>query len=403
MNRRTRVLLVVLAVIGLGALLLRSLDEPGGERLALPPTDYAEAEAPPQFGDPIRLVEVASLGVSVTDITHAGDGTGRLFIAGKEGVIYLLEGGIVRPKPFADLRDRVSADALERGLLGLAFSNDFENSGDFYVNYTGAEGATFVSRFSSDGELADLASEVVLLKLDQPYSNHNGGQLQFGPDGYLYVATGDGGAAGDPLENAENPNTLLGALLRIDVAAPEAERPYAIPADNPFATDGGAPEVWAYGLRNPWRFSFDDSGMLWIADVGQSWYEEVNWVDPAESAGANFGWDIMEGAHCFEPTEGCDESGLVAPAYEYDHGQGCSITGGVVVGAGGPERLDGFYLFTDYCGGWIRGLRRSGRGLEAFTLLPATDEPLALVAFGAGEDGVVYVLNLSGVVYRIEG
>ena len=393
----------MLAVVAVAAVILRALDDPGGERLSIPPTDYAEAEAPAQFGEPLTLTEVTQLGVSVTDITNAGDGSDRLFVAGKEGAIFVIKDGAVLPEPFIDLTDRVDAEALERGLLGIAFPPNFADTGRFYVNYTGAEGATFVSRFDSDGTLGDPASEEVLLRIPQPYSNHNGGQIHFGPDGYLYVATGDGGAAGDPLDNAENPASLLGALLRVDVSAGREGRPYGIPTDNPYA-DGvdGAPEVWAHGLRNPWRFSFDSSGMLWIADVGQSWYEEVNWVDPADSAGTNFGWDVMEGGHCFEPVEGCDEAGLTLPAYEYDHGQGCSITGGVVVGSGGPESLEGFYLFTDYCGGWIRGLRPVGGRLEASTLLPASGEPLALVAFGTGEDGAVYVLDLSGTVFRID-
>lgn len=403
MSKQTKRLVVVLVIVGVVAIGLHVLNLMGGPRTLISPADYAEAEAPPQFGDPIGLNEVVRLDTPVTDITSSGDGSGRLFVAAKEGVIHVVHPDGQRGPRFLDIRDRVNAGALERGLLGIAFPPDFDTSGRVFANYTGADGATHVSSFTSDGQTADPASETVLLRIDQPFSNHNGGQIHFGPDGYLYVATGDGGAGGDPHDHGENPETLLGAILRIDTTEEADGRPYAIPSGNPFS-DGnfGAPEVWAYGLRNPWRFTFDHHGAIWIADVGQSWYEEVDRIDVDTGAGTNFGWDVMEGAHCFEPTEDCDETGLTGPVYEYDHGQGCSVTGGVVIRPGGPSTLEGFYLFTDYCGGWIRGLRPDGDAVEAFTLLPAGDEPLALVAFGHGEDGSVYVIDLSGTVFRLE-
>lgn len=403
MTKRTKVLIGAFVAAALLSIGLHVFTLMGGPRVLFKPSDYVEGEAPPQLGDPLVLVDVAQLGVPVTDITGSGDGSGRLFVAGKNGVIHVLGDTGAAEAPFLDISGRVSSEAMERGLLGIAFPPDFAASGRVYVNYTGDGGTTHISSFESDGRTADPASEVVLLRIEQPYSNHNGGQVHFGPDGMLYIATGDGGAGGDPADHGENPHTLLGALLRIDPTRSTDSDPYAVPQDNPFA-DGtnGAPEVWAYGLRNPWRFTFDDDGRIWIADVGQSWYEEVDLVDVATGAGTNFGWDVMEGTQCFEPTEGCDDDGLTAPVYEYDHGQGCSITGGVVVGPGGPPSLDGVYLFTDYCGGWIRGLRPNRRSVDAFTLRPAGQEPLALVAFGKGDDGAVYVIDLSGGVFRVE-
>jgi glucose/arabinose dehydrogenase len=265
-------------------------------------------------------------------VTHAGDGSARLFVLEKAGVIRIVVDGEVRDDPFLDISQLVTIRGNEQGLLGLAFHPQYEENGRFFVYYTAVDGgANTVAeyRVSTDANIADAGSGRVMLAIADTRSNHNGGMLAFGPDGYLYVATGDGGGGGDPDENGQALDALLAKILRLDV---DGSFPYTIPPSNPFASTGGArPEVWAFGLRNPWRFSFDrETGDMWIADVGQGSWEEVDF-QPADSAGGeNYGWNTMEGAHCFDPANGCDTSGLVLPVHEYDHSAGCSITGGYV-------------------------------------------------------------------------
>jgi glucose/arabinose dehydrogenase len=349
----------------------------------------------------IVLLERWSGFVRPVQLTSAGDSSGRLFVAEQGGTIRIVEGGEVVGRPFLDISDRVSCCG-ERGLLGVAFPPGFSVKRYFYVNYTDRNGDTVVARYrlTGDPDVADRASQEVLLSIDQPFANHNGGQLAFGPDGYLYIGTGDGGSAGDPQNNAQNRLSLLGKILRIDVES--GVEPYAVPASNPFADlDDAQPEIWALGLRNPWRFSFDRlTGDLYIADVGQSDWEEVH-VQPASSnGGENYGWRILEGSHCFEEAD-CDRQGLELPAVEYDHSLGCSITGGQVSHSVRWPELAGIYLYGDFCSGRIWGLRRSGDGWHSAEL---ADTSISISAFGVDDEGTLYVLDHdSGRVFEIEG
>src|SRR5947209_4766467 len=277
----------------------------------------------------IRTVQVAGGIPASTDIQNAGDGSGRLFVVQQSGVIRIVKDGAVLPTPFLDIHTKTTGDG-ERGLLGLAFPPGFAQKGRFYIDYTDLNGDTIIAQYrvSSNPDVADAASETVLLKIAQPFANHNGGQVRFGPDGYLYIGMGDGGSGGDPMGNGQNRRVLLGKLLRID-AESEPGRVH-IPPDNPFVNLTGArPEIWAFGLRNPWRFSFDRATRdLWIADVGQDTYEEVDFQPAASRGGENYGWNQMEGMHCFR--SGCSTQGLVLPVAEYTHASGCSITGGFI-------------------------------------------------------------------------
>ncbi|MCO6452276.1 MAG: PQQ-dependent sugar dehydrogenase [Caldilineales bacterium] len=333
-------------------------------------------------------------------VANAGDV--RLFVVEQAGRVRIVKSGVVLPTPFLDISGRVSC-CSERGLLGIAFPPGFAAKQYFYVNYTNLAGATVVSRFqvkSGSPNLADPASEEVILTIAQPYENHNGGDLAFGPnDGYLYIGTGDGGWRGDPQNHGQRTNTLLGKMLRIDVES--GQTPYAIPASNPFTqTAGYRGEIWATGLRNPWRFSFDRSnGDLYIADVGQNRYEEVNFQAGSSTGGENYGWRLMEASHCYNP-EACDPAGLTLPVAEYDHGQGCAVTGGVVYRGGSFPAMQGLYLYGDYCSGRIWGLTRVGDAWQNQQLARA---PFLISAFGEDAQGEVYVAGLNnGVIYRIE-
>lgn len=266
------------------------------------------------FGEPVYLAAVP-------------DGSGRLWVLERRGVIRLVGNG--EPAlTVLDISARVGAGGQEQGLLGMAFHPNFAANGRAFLNYTNRDGDTVVAEFraTADGSALDAGSERILLTISQPYQNHNGGQLQFGPDGNLYIGMGDGGLANDPHENGQNVASLLGKLLRISV---DFGDPYTVPADNPFLdTPNARPEIWAIGLRNPWRFSFDrETGDLWIADVGQNKFEEIDFLPFAESGGANFGWDVLEGLHCFTDDK-CDPTGTVLPVVEYSHDDGCSVTGG---------------------------------------------------------------------------
>ncbi|MEQ8954414.1 MAG: PQQ-dependent sugar dehydrogenase [Gammaproteobacteria bacterium] len=277
----------------------------------------------------ITPVQIASGLSAPVDIASAGDGSGRLFILEQSGRIRIHDGQNLLVTPFLDIDSRVGSGG-ERGLLGIAFHPDYSSNGQFFLNYTNNSFDTVIARFqvSSDSNLADPNSEQILLTIQQPFSNHNGGQLVFGPDGYLYIGMGDGGSGGDPQNNAQNPQSLLGKMLRIDV---DSGSPYAIPADNPFAQDDFTlDEIWALGLRNPFRFSFDRiSGDLFIADVGQDAIEEVHLHRVNTASGENYGWRLMEGSQCFNPSSNCNNGALTLPAFEYSHSGGrCSITGG---------------------------------------------------------------------------
>jgi hypothetical protein len=290
---------------------------------------------------------------------------------------------------------------MEQGLLSLAFAPDYESSGYFYVWYTDLGGGMVLSRFrvSEDPDVADPDSEEILLIVPQPFENHNGGRLQFGPDGMLYLGLGDGGGSFDPDDNGQDGSTLLGKLIRIDVN-PALGSSYASPGDNPFVGNGSVrDEIWALGLRNPWRISFDrETGDLYIADVGQNRLEEVN-VQPADSTGGeNYGWDIMEGSGCAAGGDSCNQAGLTLPVAEYDHDLGCSITGGEVYRGGAYPDMDGVYFYGDFCSGRIWGLWRNGDGWAGAELV---DTPHSILTFGLGEDGSVYLSSQAGGVYLL--
>lgn len=332
-------------------------------------------------------------------IAHAGDGSGRLFVVEQEGRVRLLHAGVPGSPPFLDIADRVSCCG-ERGLLSIAFPPGFAQKRYVYANYTDTNGDTVVARYflTATSGLADPQSEEVVLTVEQPFANHNGGQLAFGPDGFLYVGMGDGGAGGDPQNNGQNPGTLLGKLLRIDVESGQA--PYAVPPTNPFVnTPGYRPEIWALGLRNPWRFAFDrQTGDLYIGDVGQNAYEEVDFQPGTSGGGENYGWNIMEGAHCFRSSS-CDQRDLVLPVAEYDHAQGCSVTGGMVYRGRRFPRLRGLYFYADYCSGRVWGLRRDGSGWQTTLLL---DTPYTIASFGEDEGGELYLTDYAtGDVYML--
>jgi glucose/arabinose dehydrogenase len=335
-------------------------------------------------------------------ITHAGDGSGRLFITLQAGRIVIFDGSQILPTPFLDLSSLVSRGG-EQGLLGVAFHPAYPSNGLFFVNYTNIDGNTVIARYSRslDPNVADPNSAAILLTINQPFTNHNGGQLQFGPDGYLYIGMGDGGSAGDPLNNGQNLGTLLGKMLRIDV---DSAFPYAIPRTNPFVGIAGAlPEIWALGLRNPWRFSFDRStGDLFIGDVGQNSWEEVDFQPADSPGGENYGWNRMEGNHCFPPSSNCNPVGLILPILEYDHSAGCSITGGYRYrGTQNPD-LMGIYLYGDYCTGRIWGASEQAGG--GWTTAELLDTSFAITTLGEDEAGELYVAQYSpsgGAIYRI--
>jgi glucose/arabinose dehydrogenase len=354
--------------------------------------------------EPPRLSVAPGLKIAVvkkpTHIANANDDSGRIFITEQEGRILIVQDGTLQADPFLDIRDRVGCCG-ERGLLSVVFPPGFREKRHFYVDYTDRNGDTVVARFqlSAKAERADRASEEVVLTVKQPYANHNGGQLAFGPDGYLYIGMGDGGSGGDPQGNGQRLDTLLGKLLRIDVES--GARTYAVPHTNPFLGRSGArPEIWAYGLRNPWRFSFDrKNGELAIADVGQNDYEEVNIIPASSKGGENYGWNTMEGLHCFRRRT-CDSAGLVLPVAEYDHRQGCSVTGGMVYRGTAYPGLAGTYFYGDFCSGRIWGLRKQG---ERWNAVKVADTGLSISTFGEDEAGELYVADYrSGGIFRLE-
>jgi glucose/arabinose dehydrogenase len=336
------------------------------------------------FGEPLAMLQAP------------GDAD-RWYVVVKAGRVWVFENrpDVVRSELFADIRERVQARYSESGLLGMAFHPHFARNGQVFLSYTthGTPLLSRVSRFVSrdGGRTLDAGSETVLFEVPQPYANHNGGQIAFGPDGHLYIGLGDGGAAGDPRGNGQSVETLLGAMLRIDV---DKGAPYAIPPDNPFAGGGGRPEIYAWGLRNPWRWSFDrSSGELWAGDVGQNGWEEIDKI----VRGGNYGWAIREGAHCYG-TERCRTKGLIDPVAEYGHSEGCSVTGGYVYRGKAIPALQGAYLYGDFCSGRIWALCQ-GKGLSRLLM----NSGLNISSFAEGLDGELYVLHFSsqGEIYRL--
>ena len=344
----------------------------------------------------LELEEVAHGFDQPLFVTSAPEGSGRLFVVEKRGTIRTLPGG----HPFLDIRHRVLSAGPEQGLLGLAFHPRFRDNHYFYVCYTDQSGGNVVSRFraSAPGQPTDPTSEQLLFWQEQPASNHNGGMLTFGPDGFLYIGMGDGGGANDQFAHAQNRQTLLGAVLRINVDQGE---PYAIPPDNPFVQDSGTqPEIWLYGLRNPWRFSFDRlTHDLYLGDVGQDRVEAIYVRRAGETGGENWGWPILEGTQCRDDDE-CDRTGLTLPVVEYDHSLGCAVTGGYVYRGARYRLLQGAYLFGDYCSGRIWTLSQDDSG--AWVLAEMLQRDIRISSFGEDEAGELYLTDLSdGVVYRI--
>uniref|UniRef100_A0A7C4Q6A1 Glucose dehydrogenase n=1 Tax=Bellilinea caldifistulae TaxID=360411 RepID=A0A7C4Q6A1_9CHLR len=335
-----------------------------------------------------------------TDLADPNDGSGRLLVLEQPGLIRVIADGQLQERAFLDLTDRVGANSSEQGLLGIALDPDYAENGIFYLNYTDKNGNTVVSRFqrAADGQRGDPQSEQVLLYVEQPYANHNGGDLEFGPDGFLYIGLGDGGSAGDPQRRAQNNQTLLGKMLRIDVRGQAA---YAIPADNPFATgSNGRQEIWANGLRNPWRYTFDRlTGDLYIADVGQNKYEEINFVPAGSPPGLNFGWHYREATHPFADTPPAGLQ-LYDPVHEYGRNDGCSVTGGYVYRGNQLPEFYGVYLFGDYCNGFVWGMLRDSGGnwlVERLFQLGAN-----ISSFGEDAQGELYLLDhRAGSVYQL--
>lgn len=348
--------------------------------------------------DSIQLTQIATGFFQPLGIDHAGDN--RLFITQQHGVISIIADGQILSEPFLSITDRANSGGYEQGLLGLAFHPDYANNGRFFVNYTRADDATVIAEFAVDPNNPDRAlpsSERILLTIPQPYRNHNGGQLKFGPDGFLYIGTGDGGSANDPPNNGQRTDTLLGKMLRLDVDGGE---PYGVPASNPFVNDDAVRnEIWATGLRNPWRFSFDrETGDLYIADVGQNEWEEINFQPYDSGGGENYGWRIFEASNCH--MDDCSTLGLTNPAFEYNHAGGhCSVTGGYMYRGEQYPDLYGNYFLADYCSGqaW-RMVQIEGEWHTAvvgnFGFLVST--------FGEDAQGELYIADHnSGTIYQI--
>ena len=355
----------------------------------------------PPVGVGARLQQVV-IGLSTPLYLTAPADDPRLFIVEKTGGIRIVKDGILLPTPFLDLAAKVSAGG-EQGLLGLAFDPEYATNGRFVVHYTDLAGNTVLSRFlvSADPDRADAASEQLILAAAQPAANHNGGQVAFGPDGLLYLGLGDGGGSGDPEGRGQSLADLLGSILRVDLRTGD---PYTVPADNPFVGNPNArPEIWSYGLRNPWRFSFDrETGDLYIADVGQNHLEEIDISTPADGAGrgANYGWSIMEGSECFGGV-GCDQTGLTLPVFEYSHQEGCSVTGGYVYRGALIPSLQGHYFYADFCQGWVRSFRYAGGTLTDEAQWPTLSPGGPVLSFGEDAAGELYVLQASGGVFKV--
>ena len=376
---------------GLG--LLAACGGCGSKREIPTGSDPPVSEAPPAF-------ELVRLDLQFSDPVHlaAPAGDPRLFVVEQAGRIRIVRDGVLVEPPFLDIADRVSTGS-ERGLLSVAFHPDFSTNGRLFVNFTDLQGATRIERYrvGADPDIADPQSAELVLSIEQPYANHNGGHLLFGPDGYLYIGMGDGGRGGDPLGSGQDRQTLLGTILRLDVDGME---PYAIPPDNPWADHASfRPEIWAWGLRNPWRLAFDaPTELLYVADVGQNRREEVN-VVASDAGGLNFGWNTMEGTDCFEEAN-CTQDGLVLPAVEYDHSSGCSVTGGEVYRGSRIPEIQGLYFYSDYCDGWLRSFRFANGVAEDHREWDVGAIG-SVVSFGSDGAGELYALSRAGV-YRFQ-
>ncbi len=349
----------------------------------------------------LALTPVVSGLSNPVDLQFPNDGTGRMFVVQQQGSIRIAANGSLVSAPFLDIAAKVTSGG-EMGLLGLAFHPQFTQNHLFYVHYDRTIGAQIQSVIAEyhvsagDANVADPASERILLTVDQPFSNHKGGQMVFGPDGFLYIGFGDGGSGGDPMGNGQNLQTLLGKMLRIDVNSQSGGKQYAIPPTNPFAGGGGLPEIFAYGLRNPWRFSFERGGSrFFVGDVGQDKYEEIDIVEN----GKNYGWNVMEGLHCFNPASGCNRSGLAMPIAEYSHSEGEAVMGGYVYRGTAIPGLAGAYVFGDYISGTMWELVEAPAGTWTRTMLLSTG--LNMSSFGQDVAGELYLVDYGGNVLKL--
>jgi glucose/arabinose dehydrogenase len=356
------------------------------------------------FDEPVAVsLELVVQGLSAPIFLTAAPGDlDRLFVVEQGGRVRIVEDGTVAEPPFLDIEDLVSGGG-EQGLLGLAFHPQYAANGFFYVNYTDTLGHTQIVRYSvsADPGRADAGSALPILTVQQPYENHNGGMIAFGPsDGMLYVGMGDGGSGGDPQGHGQNRMTLLGDMLRLDV---DGGTPYAIPADNPYAGSlSVANEIWASGLRNPWRFSFDrETGELYIGDVGQNAWEEISFQPASSDGGENYGWAVMEGAHCYPMSAACSNSGLTLPVHEYPHSEGCTVIGGYVYRGSDFHALQGRYFFADLCSSWLRSFAVFNGEPRGFQDHTATASVSSVVSFGEDARGELYVVSHGGSIRRI--
>ncbi|MBI2303569.1 MAG: PQQ-dependent sugar dehydrogenase [Chloroflexi bacterium] len=372
------------------------------------PTPTPTASGTSASPQPLRAMRVerafpALTFLRITNLVQPDDGSKRIFVTEQPGRILVFPDnqGAAQAQVFLDIRSKVSEAHNEEGLLGLAFAPAFSSSGHFYVYYSAANPRrSILSRFTvsqADPNMADPTSELIIMEIPQPFGNHNGGQLVFGPDGFLYIGLGDGGGSGDPSGNGQNLGTLLGAILRIDVSGALPPQTYRIPPDNPFVNVAGARgEIWAYGLRNPWRFSFDRAtGRMWAADVGQNRQEETDII----MKGGNYGWNKMEGSLCFSPPTGCNTAGLEMPVAVYGRDDGCSVTGGFVYRGPGLPSLQGAYVYGDFCSGKIWGLRHDGRSVTEHLLL--VDSNLSITSFAQDVASNLYILSRNEGIYRL--
>ena len=366
-------------------------------------TGTGACSATPIAGTPaLTTTRVADGLVQPVDL-QAPRGDRRLFIVEQPGRIRVVRDGALLATPFLDITARVLAGG-ERGLLGLAFHPQYGTNGRFFVNYTDRSGDTHIAEFrvSNNENVADPGTERLILFVEQPFANHNGGGLAFGPDGMLYIGLGDGGSGGDPFRNGQNFATPLGKMLRVDVTSTTA--PFTVPPDNPFVGRAGAfPSIWALGLRNPWRFAFDSAtGDLYIGDVGQNQVEEIDF-QPARRGGDNYGWNTMEGTRCFSPGSGCNRTGLALPILEYTHSEGCSVTGGVVYRGCRMPGYAGTYFYGDYCSAFIRSFRvQNGQATDLRDWTSVLQRGIGNVSsFGMDGEGEVYILDHQGEVYKI--
>jgi len=388
-----------------GTVLLNSCGGGSGSTTTTPP--------PPPPGTPgpttLALTTIVSGLTNPVDLEIPDDNSGRFFVVEQPGRIKIISNGAVLPTPFLDIASKVNFDGQEQGLLGVAFHPNYAATPKIYVNYdqavAGGGQETIIAEFTAPSAASmsvDLTTERDLIVQSQPFTNHKAGQLVFGLDGFLYFGLGDGGSAGDPHGNGQNLNTLLGKMLRIDVDHTSAGKLYAIPSDNPFVGGGGLPEIYAYGFRNPWRFSLDRPGQrFFVADVGQANFEEIDILQKANLAAqtGNFGWNIMEGTHCFNPSTGCDMTGLTLPIFDYSHAEGAAVIGGYVYHGSAIPTLAGTYLFSDFGSGTLWNLTEGPPGTWTRSTLMSTGRPIS--SFGQDSTGELYLVDLSGSVLKL--